>query len=186
MPAAKTAKKPDNTRKSQTTKAAKNTTKKVQITTKNPPKNTKNRQNTTKKAAVQKQKTAEPLENKGLGDNPKAIENEIRRLTGIFQGASSERKRLLREAIRDAAFASVMMKELSAKILKEGIEIEYQNGENQKGVKQSPAAQLYLQFSRQLNQTMKFLNEALPKEQQPEKKPEDDGFDAFVLGREDV
>ena len=76
------------------------------------------------------------------------------------------------------------LKELSENIIRDGTTVEYKNGENQYGTKQSPDAQLYLQFSQKHTQAMKILLDCLPKTEKI-KKQIDDGFDEFARGRED-
>ena len=80
---------------------------------------------------------------------------------------------------------TVTMQELREKIIREGTSIEYKNGENQWGKKQSPDAQLYLQMSQKQTQAMKILIDCMPKTEQISKEIKD-GFDDFVSGREDV
>lgn len=50
---------------------------------------------------------------------------------------------------------AVMMEDLRENIIRDGTTVEYKNGENQFGTKQSPDAQLYLQFSQKHTQAMK-------------------------------
>ena len=80
---------------------------------------------------------------------------------------------------------TITMKELRENIIREGTTVAYKNGENQYGTKQSPDAQLLLQFSQKQSQAMKILLECLPKTERIKKMPEDD-FDDFVNDREDV
>ena len=75
------------------------------------------------------------------------------------------------------------MQDLRDQIIREGTTVEYKNGENQYGTKQSPDAQLYLQMSQKQTQAMKILVECLPKTEKPVAR--DDGFEDFVNGRDD-
>lgn len=113
------------------------------------------------------------------------IEKEIRRLRGLFAKIDKKKKNLVFTTIDDVAFMTVTMRELREKIIREGTSIEYKNGENQWGIKQSPDAQLYLQMSQKQTQAMKILIDCMPKTEQISKENED-GFDEFVNGREDV
>ena len=77
------------------------------------------------------------------------------------------------------------MQDLRETINREGTTVEYKNGENQYGTKQSPEAQYYLQLSQKQTQAMKILVDCLPKTEKTV-VVEDDGFEDFVNGREDV
>lgn len=113
------------------------------------------------------------------------IEKEIRRLRRLFAKIDKNKKNLVFTTIDDVAFMTVTMRELREKIIREGTSIEYKNGENQWGIKQSPDAQLYLQMSQKQTQAMKILIDCMPKTEQISKEIKD-GFDEFVTGREDV
>ena len=113
------------------------------------------------------------------------IEKEIRRLRRLFSKIDKNKKNLVYTTIDDIAFMTVTMQELREKIIREGTSIEYKNGENQWGKKQSPDAQLYLQMSQKQTQAMKILIDCMPKTEQINKEIKD-GFDDFVTGREDV
>ena len=113
------------------------------------------------------------------------IEKEIRRLRRLFSKIDKNKKNLVYTTIDDIAFMTVTMQELREKIIREGTSIEYKNGENQWGKKQSPDAQLYLQMSQKQTQAMKILIDCMPKTEQISKEIKD-GFDDFVSGREDV
>ena len=58
---------------------------------------------------------------------------------------------------------TITMQDLREQIVREGTTVEYKNGENQYGTKQSPDAQLYLQMSQKQTQAMKILVDCLPK-----------------------
>lgn len=113
------------------------------------------------------------------------IEKEIRRLGRLFSKIDKNKKNLVFTTIEDIAFMTVTMQELREKIIRKGTSIEYKNGENQWGKKQSPDAQLYLQMSQKQTQAMKILIDCMPKTEQISKEIKD-GFNEFVTGREDV
>lgn len=122
------------------------------------------------------------------------IKKEINRLKRLFADLDKKKKKivnptvekkknLVNTTIEDIAFMTVTMQDLREKIMREGTTVEYKNGENQYGTKQSPDAQIYLQMSQKQTQAMKILLDCLPKNEPP--KTEDD-FDDFVDGREDI
>ncbi len=112
------------------------------------------------------------------------IKKEATRLRRLFSKIDPKKKQLVFSTIDDVAFMTITMQDLRETIIREGTTVEYKNGENQYGTKQSPDAQLYLQMSQKQTQAMKILVDCLPKTEKvvPQK---DDGFEDFVNGRDD-
>lgn len=113
----------------------------------------------------------------------KRIKKEVNRLKRLFRGIDENKKKLVFTTIEDVAFLTITMQDLRENIIRDGTTVEYKNGENQYGTKQSPDAQLYLQMSQKQTQAMKILVDCLPKTTKTIK--ESDGFEDFVNGRED-
>lgn len=118
-------------------------------------------------------------------EKQKEIKKEVNRLKRLFKNIDENKKKLVYATIEDIAFLTVTMKELRENIIRVGTTVEYKNGANQYGTKQSPDAQLYLQMSQKQTQAMKILIDCMPKTEKVKKEPEDD-FEEFVLNREDV
>lgn len=120
----------------------------------------------------------------GYLEKQKRIEKEVSRLKRLFSKIDANKKKLVFTTIEDVAFMTITMQDLREQIIRDGTTVEYKNGENQYGTKQSPDAQLYLQMSQKQTQAMKILVDCLPKQ---EKMPQvkDDGFEDFVNGRND-
>lgn len=118
-------------------------------------------------------------------EKTKRIKREVSRLKKLFKDIDENKKKLVFSTIEDVAFMTITMQDLREIIIREGTTVEYKNGANQYGTKQSPDAQLYLQLSQKQTQAMKILVDCLPKTEKV-KKATDDGFDAFVHEREDV
>lgn len=118
-------------------------------------------------------------------DKQKRIKKEGSRLKRLFKEIDDNKKKLVFTTIDDVAFMTITMQDLRENIIREGTTVEYKNGENQYGTKQSPDTQLYIQMSQKLTQAMKILVDCLPKTEKT-KKVLDDGFDDFVRGREDL
>ena len=114
-------------------------------------------------------------------EKQKRIKKELTRLKRIFKEIDENKKKLVESTMEDVAFMRVTMQDLREKIIRDGTTVDYQNGENQYGKKQSPDAQLYLQMSQKQTQAMKILIDCMPKSKVTEMK--DDGFDDFVMGR---
>lgn len=117
-------------------------------------------------------------------EKQKRIKKEIGRLKRLFREIDKNKKDLVNATIEDVSFLTVTMQDLRENIVRTGTTVEYKNGENQYGKKQSPDAQLYLQMSQKQTQAMKILLDCMPKTEKIQ--PKDDGFDDFVNGREDV
>lgn len=114
-------------------------------------------------------------------EKKKRIDKEVRRLKKLFSKIDENKKKLVFATIEDVAFLTITMQDLRESIIRDGTTVEYKNGENQYGTKQSPDAQLYLQMSQKQTQAMKILVECLPKTEKPIQ--ENDGFDAFLRER---
>lgn len=122
----------------------------------------------------------------GYVDKTKRINKELRRLKKLFNEIDENKKKLVQATMEDVAFLTVTMQDLRENINRDGTTVEYKNGENQYGTKQSPDAQLYLQMSQKQTQAMKILVDCMPKAVKIDDASKEDGFDDFVAGREDV
>lgn len=111
-------------------------------------------------------------------EKQKRIKKEEARLKRLFSKIDANKKKLVFTTISDVAFMTITMKDLRENIIREGTTVEYKNGENQYGTKQSPDAQLYLQMSQKLTAATKILLDCMPKTDKPTEK--NDGFDDFL------
>ena len=116
-------------------------------------------------------------------EKKKRIKKEVARLKRLFKEIDDNKKKLVFTTIDDVAFMTITMQDLRDDIIRDGTTVEYKNGENQYGTKQSPDAQLYLQLSQKQTQAMKIL---LPKDKKLEIKAQEDDFDEFVDGRDEI
>ena len=80
-------------------------------------------------------------------EKKKRIKKEVARLKRLFKEIDDNKKKLVFTTIDDVAFMTITMQDLRDDIIRDGTTVEYKNGENQYGTKQSPDAQLYLQLS---------------------------------------
>lgn len=94
------------------------------------------------------------------------INKEIRRLKRVFKELDKNKRNTVDSLIRNAAFTTVCLEELQEIINVEGYTVEYQNGENQKGTKQSDAVKTHIAMTKNLSTIIKQLTELVP----PEKK----------------
>ena len=119
-------------------------------------------------------------------EKKKRIKKEVARLKRLFKEIDDNKKKLVFTTIDDVAFMTITMQDLRDDIIRDGTTVEYKNGENQYGTKQSPDAQLYLQLSQKQTQAMKILLDCLPKDKKLEIKAREDDFDEFVDGRDEI
>jgi len=109
------------------------------------------------------------------------IKKEILKISKLFKDMDPKIKKSIQSVIDNAAFMAVTLRELQEYLIKNGLTVEYQNGENQFGVKKSPEIEIYLTMSKNFVSTMKAVTDLLPKE--IANKIKDDGFDDFVNNR---
>ena len=93
-------------------------------------------------------------------------------------------KKVVDPLLREAAFMAASLYELRQIINEKGYTEAYQNGANQKGIKKSSEVEIYNTMIKNYSAIMKQLTDLLPKDDL--KKSDDDGFDDFVQGREDI
>ena len=90
------------------------------------------------------------------------IKTEKTRLKGIFKDLDENKRKLVTPLIEKAAFMSVELDDLQAKLEKDGWTSEYQNGQNQWGTKKSPEAETYIALSKNYAAVIKQLTELVP------------------------
>ena len=99
---------------------------------------------------------------KDLTIDEKALK-EFRRLKRIFKDLPKDTLCIVLPIIRNVAFMTVTLDDLQDTINKDGVVVEYQNGENQWGTKKSPEVDVYNTMIKNYNTTVKQLAEFLPK-----------------------
>lgn len=95
-------------------------------------------------------------------DKDKKIKKEIRRLKKIFEGLEPNKLQTVDALIVRAAFITVSLQELEAELNENGWVEVYQNGQNQRGLKKSAAAEVHISLTKNLNAIMKQLIELVP------------------------
>ena len=96
------------------------------------------------------------------------IYDEYQRISSFFEDLTEGEAAVIYPLIKSAAFMRMVLEDLSERISKEGSVEEYQNGENQRGMKQSAALQAYNSTVKNYVGVIKQLFSLLP----PEKRPE--------------
>lgn len=112
------------------------------------------------------------------------IKQEKAKLNEIYEKLEPRTKKSVSSLVDEAAFMAASLYELRQIINKKGYTEEYQNGENQKGTKKCSEVEIYIQLSKNYMSIIKQLTDLLPKNDRVEE--EDDGFDAFVNGRDNA
>lgn len=87
---------------------------------------------------------------------------EKKRLMEVFESLDENRKKTVEALIENAAFMRVTLREMQEEISRNGYMTEYQNGENQKGWKKSPAVEIHIAMTRNLAAVIRQLSELAP------------------------
>lgn len=90
------------------------------------------------------------------------IKKEQKRLNKIFTNIEEDKKQTVAGLIKNASFQIVMLEEVSLIIKRDGYVDEYQNGENQKGLKKSAAVEVYDKALNTYSKIIKQLCDLLP------------------------
>lgn len=91
------------------------------------------------------------------------IKAEYKRLYALLDGIDANQLAAAIPLIQNSAFMKVTLDDLQMQIASEGVSEQYQNGENQKGVKQSAAIQAYNSLIKNYASVTKMLFALLPK-----------------------
>lgn len=98
------------------------------------------------------------------------IKKEYKRLLKIFANLEPGKLKTVDSLIRNAAFMSVSLDELQDIINAEGYVVEYQNGANQSGTKQSDAVKTHIAMTKNHATIIKQLCDLVPPEKKKESK----------------
>lgn len=100
------------------------------------------------------------------------ITREQRRLRAVFKTLEPGKLRVAENLIRDAAWMAVTLEDLQRTIDEEGIEVEYQNGANQHGTKQSEAVKTHIAMMKNYASAIKLLTDIVPEQRKKESRLE--------------
>lgn len=90
------------------------------------------------------------------------IKKEYDRLRKIFKDLPKDKMETLLSLLSNAAFMTVTLDDLQKTINREGVVVEYKNGENQYGTKKSPEVDIYNTMIKNHTSIMKQIAEYLP------------------------
>ena len=92
------------------------------------------------------------------------IQEELDRINSFFDGVDKYQRANVAPLIQNAAFMKVTLEDLQEIINSEGVTEVYQNGANQKGIKQSATLQSYNSLIKNYTAVIKTLSNILPEE----------------------
>lgn len=92
----------------------------------------------------------------------KAIKKETRRLAAIYQNIDENKRKVVDGLIKRAAFLAVSLAELEEIINGSGYTCEYQNGENQRGTKETPEVKIHIAMVKNYALVIRQLAELAP------------------------
>lgn len=102
------------------------------------------------------------------------IKKELSRISKYFKDLPENQKAIVSPLLQNSAFMRVTLEDLQEHINQEGVTEEYQNGANQRGIKQSATLQSYNTLIKNYASVTKTLFQLLPKEARR------DGLQAFL------
>ena len=97
----------------------------------------------------------------------KRIKKELNRISKFFEKADGNQRAIVAQLLQNAAFMAVTLEDLQETINAEGATEEYQNGANQRGIKQSATLQSYNALIKNYTTVIKALSSILPPEEKP-------------------
>lgn len=105
------------------------------------------------------------------------VKKERTKLNAIYNKLDTKTKKAVSTLVDEAAFMAASLYELKKIINEKGYTEEYQNGQNQKGIKKCSEVEIYNTIIKNYMSCIRQLTDLLPK--QKEKDP-DDGFEDFI------
>ncbi len=100
------------------------------------------------------------------------IKKEKKRLMEIFADLDENKLSAVQALIDRLAFITVNLQDLEEDLLRDGWVEEYQNGQNQSGMKKSAAADVHISLTKNLNALSKNLLDIVPAAQRKSKLAE--------------
>ena len=120
-------------------------------------------------------------------DKKRRIDNEVKRLRGIYKDIESKKKNTVAGLIQRAAYLRVTLEDFEKDLDENGFVEMFQQGEHQEPYERKrPTADLYNTMNTAYQKAIKQLTDLLPKTVEENKQETSDGFDEFVYGREDI
>ena len=113
----------------------------------------------------------------------KKIENEIKRLLGIFRDIPLKEKNLIDGVLKRAAYMRIVLEEMELDLNTNGfVEMFSQSEKTEPYERERPVARLYNTINKNYQSIMKQLSDLLRNESPPA-EPVEDEFDRFLNNR---
>lgn len=100
---------------------------------------------------------------KNMWSKEERVKKEISRLKNVFKTLDKNKLNTVISLIQNAAFMTVTLEELQQSINENGCTSEYQNGENQFGVKKSPEVEIHIAMTKNHAAIIKQLADLAPR-----------------------
>lgn len=100
-----------------------------------------------------------------LEEKKKKLSKEKKRLLNIFKDIDENKKKFIDTQISNLAWYNISIKELQENIDAFGVEIEYNNGGNQYGIKESPSVKTLIAYQKHVNTITNQLVDLVPPSQ---------------------
>lgn len=118
-------------------------------------------------------------------EKDKKIKNEVDRLSKNYAEIDKKKRAIIRGLIQRAAFMRVTLNELEEDLNENGFIEPFSQGDQTPYDRKRPAADLYNTMNANYQKIIKQMTDMLPKDEAATKE-NDDGFNKFTNGREDV
>ena len=120
-------------------------------------------------------------------EKDKRIKKEENRLKKIYKDIEDNKKETAIGLIQRLAYLRITLEDFEEDLDKNGFVELFQQGEKQAPYERKrPVADLYNTMNTAYQKGIKQLTDLLPKEPENKKGNNNDGFDEFVYGREDI
>lgn len=90
------------------------------------------------------------------------IKKEFTRLKGIFKDLDANKKKIVENLIKNAAFISICLEDLQKKINESGFSDIYKNGASQSGTKELPEVKIHIAMTKNYTAIIKQLTDLVP------------------------
>ena len=117
------------------------------------------------------------------------IKDEVKRLKEQIDGLDPKKKKIAEGLIERAAFMRISLDDMEEDLVQNGfVELFSQSVAQEPYERRRPTADTYNSMNASYQKIIRQLTDLLPKEETPtpDNDDKDEGFDAFVNGREDV
>ena len=98
------------------------------------------------------------------------IAKEVTKLKGVFKELDANKKKVVENLIKNAAFMAITLEDLQKTINEGEFSDTYQNGENQSGTKETPEVKIHLAMTKNYTAIIKLLTDLVPPAKKKESK----------------